>query len=152
MQKFESQVHTVARPIEEAYTKLSDLSNLSAVADRIKSIEADERLEQIPEEQREAVRKTLQSMEFTTDSVSLQSPVGAVTLRIVEREAPKLVKLQAENSPIPISLWLQLLPETDTTSRLRVTIGAEINIFMRGMLSGPLSKAAESLASVLAMV
>lgn len=91
-------------------------------------------------------------MEFTTDSVSLQSPVGAVTLRIVEREAPKLVKLQAENSPIPISLWLQLLPETDTTSRLRVTIGAEINIFMRGMLSGPLSKAAESLASVLAMV
>lgn len=152
MQKFESQVHTVARPIEEAYTKLSDLSNLSAVADRINSLEADERLEQIPEEQREAVRKTLQSMEFTTDSVSLQSPVGAVTLRIVEREAPKLVKLQAENSPIPISLWLQLLPETDTTSRLRVTIGAEINIFMRGMLSGPLSKAAESLASVLAMV
>ena len=152
MQKFESQVHTVARPIEEAYTKLSDLSNLSAVADRINSLEADESLEQIPEEQREAVRKTLQSMEFTTDSVSLQSPVGAVTLRIVEREAPKLVKLQAENSPIPISLWLQLLPETDTTSRLRVTIGAEINIFMRGMLSGPLSKAAESLASVLAMV
>lgn len=152
MQKYESQVHTVARPVEEAYTRLSDLSNLSAVAERLDSPEAAEKMEQIPAEQRETVKQTLQSMQFDADSVSIQSPLGAVTLRIVEREAPKLVKLQAENSPIPLTLWLQLLPETETTSRLRVTIGADVNIFMRAMVSGPLSKAAEGLAGVLAMV
>ena len=49
-------------------------------------------------------------------------------------------------------MTLNLSADGEQTSKLQVVIEAEVNMFMRGMVSGPLSKAAEGLASVLAMV
>ena len=94
----------------------------------------------------------MENMQFDQDSVSLASPVGNITLAVVERDAPKLIKFEGQGTPIPLYLWLQLLPVSTYECKLRVTIGAEVNIFMKGMVSKPLQQAAEGLANILAAV
>lgn len=152
MQNYESSQHTVSRPVNEAFNRLSDLSVLAELREKLNNPEIAEKLDQVPEQYRGTVKSTLEAIKCDRDSLSLQTPVGAITLRIVERQAPNLVKMQAENSPIPLNMSLNLKAASDTTTSLQVVIGADVNMFMRGMVSGPLSKAAEGLASVLAMV
>ncbi|MBP3227392.1 MAG: hypothetical protein J6M53_01260 [Bacteroidaceae bacterium] len=152
MQQYESQDHKVGRPVAEAYARLSDLSQLAALREKIDSPEVQEKFQQIPEAQRDTVRKALQTIRCDADSLSVDTPLGAITLRIVERQPQQSVKMQAENTPIPLAMWLHFKADGDAATLLRVVIGAEVNFFMRGMVSGPLSKAAEGLASVLAMV
>ena len=47
-------------------------------------------------------------------------------------------------------MWIQLLPHGEGAAKLRVTIGAEVNFFMKGMVSKPLQQAANGLADILA--
>ena len=73
-------------------------------------------------------------------------------LRIIERDAPKLVKMEAENTPIPLNMWIQLVPIDESSCKIRVTIGAEVNFLMKTAVSGPLKKAADGVARMLALV
>ena len=153
MTKFESEVRTVNKPAAVAYAKYADLSNLSAIREKLNDPNFMEMMaEKLPADKIEMAKQQLERMTFDTDSVSFNSPVGALTLRIVEREEPKLVKLEAVNSPLQANVWIQLVPESEETSKLRVTVGAELNMFIKGMLSKPLQQAADGLASVLALV
>lgn len=134
MSQFESSVKQVAFPQEKVYQMLSDLSNLDRVKDRL------------PEDK-------FKDMSFDRDSVSItMNPVGTITLSIVEREEPKCVKFEATQSIIPFNLWIQMLPVTDTTSKLKCTIKAELNPFIKPMVSGPLQEALDKMADALAMI
>ncbi len=134
MSQFESSVKQVAYPQEKVYQMLSDLSNLDRVKDRL------------PEDR-------FKDMSFDRDSVSItMNPVGTITLSIVEREEPKCVKFEATQSLIPFNLWIQMLPVTDTTSKLKCTIKAELNPFIKPMVSGPLQDALDKMADALAMI
>lgn len=152
MQNYESGLKTMARPITEAYARLSDLSVLASLREKINTPEFAEKIEQVPEQYRDTVKSTLQAIKCDKDSLSVSSPLGDITLRITNRQAPSLVQMKADNSPIPVTLTLNLTPNGEQATTLKVIIGAEVNMFMRGMVSAPLSKAAEGLASVLAMV
>ena len=91
-------------------------------------------------------------MVFDQDSVQIASPVGQLVLRIIEREEPKCIKFASEGSPIPLNLWIQLLPHGEMECKMRVTVGAEVNFFMKGMVSKPLQQAADGLANILSVV
>jgi len=112
---------------------LSDLSNIERVRDRI------------PEDK-------LKDLTFDSDSVSITSPMGPVTLRVVEREEPKCVKFEAEQSPVPMNLWIQMLPTSETESKLKVTLKADIPFFMAAMAKKPLEDGVEKIAEALAMI
>ena len=75
---------------------------------------------------------------------------GVEGLRIIERDEPKCIKFAGEGTPIPVNVWIQLLPHGEGEAKLRVTIGAEVNFFMKGMVSKPLQQAANGLADILA--
>lgn len=153
MTKYESDVRTVACAIDEAYAKLSDLSRLSYLKERLDDPAVAEKMnEKLDATQQEQARKMIEGMQFTHDSLTLDTPIGQVALKVVEREEPKLVKLEAENTPLPITIWIQLAPVSETSCKLRVTLGAEVNMFMRAMVSGPLTKAANGLADMLALI
>ena len=49
-------------------------------------------------------------------------------------------------------VWIQLLPHGDMACKLRVTVGAEINFFMKGMVAKPLQQAAAGLANMLSAI
>ena len=79
-------------------------------------------------------------------------PVGDIKLRIIEREEGKCVKFETEQSPMPFNLWIQVLPVTETTSKMRVTVQADIPFMLKGMVSGPLQDGVEKIADALAQI
>ena len=134
MTKFESSVKQIAYPVEDVYRNISDLSNLERVRDRV------------PEDK-------LNSFSFDRDTVSVNvDPVGDIKLRIIEREEGKCVKFETEQSSMPFNLWIQVLPVTETTSKMRVTVQADIPFMLKGMVSGPLQDGVEKIADALSQI
>ncbi len=106
----------------------------------------------IPEEARKQAEK-IQDLEFDQDSLSVNvPPVGSIKLRVVNREEPKCIKFETEQSPIPFNFWIQLLPVTSTTCKMKLTIKAELNIFIKQMVKKPLQEGIEKIADVLQMI
>lgn len=132
--KFESSVRQINAPQQRIYDMLSNLENLERVRDKI------------PEDK-------LQGMQFDKDSVSIEAaPVGRVSMRIVDREEPKTIKFEAAESPMPFNFWIQLLPVTDETCKMRLTIKAELNPFIKAMVQKPLQEGIEKMADVLQQI
>lgn len=134
MSKYESGIKQIPHTQGAVYQTLSDLSNIDRVKDRIPADKVND-------------------LAFDRDSVSVSvPPVGQITLRIVEREEPKCVKFEAQNSPVPLTLWIQLLPVTEVSCKMRVTVKADIPVFLKPMVSGKLQEGVERIADVLAMI
>ena len=134
MTKFESSIKQIPYPVEDVYRNISDLSNLERVRDRV------------PQDK-------LEDFEFDSDSVQVSvSPVGTIKLRIIEREEPKCVKFETEQSPMPFNLWIQVLPVTAETSKMKVTVQADIPFMLKGMVAGPLQDGVEKIADVLSQI
>lgn len=151
--KFESEIKHLQQPAEAAFARMADLRHLESLKQRLGDpAVAAKMAEQIPAEKIEETRRYLEELAFDEDCLSLRTPVGPLTLRIVEREAPKLIKLASEGAPIQLFVWIQLLPEGETASKMRVTVGAELSVFMKGMAKGPLQQAADGLANILANI
>jgi len=134
MSTFESNIKQIPYPQSAVYRNLSDLSNLERVRDRV------------PEDK-------VKDFTFDRDSVTISvDPVGQITLRICEREEPKCIKFETAQSPLPFNLWIQILPVTDTTSKMKLTLKADIPFMLKGMVSGPLEDGLEKIADALAQV
>lgn len=134
MAQFESSIKQIPYAQQKVYDMLSDLSNIDRVKDKI------------PED-------NLNDLTFDSDSISINaSPVGNITMRIIEREEPKCIKFESENSPMPFNFWIQILPTSETASKIRLTIKADIPIFLKGMVTKPLQEGIEKIADALAMI
>lgn len=134
MTKFESSVKHILASQAAVFGKLSDLSNLENVKDRL------------PQDK-------VKSFSFDSDSLTVEvDPVGKITLQIVEKEPFKCIKFATTTSPLPFNLWIQLLPVTETECKMKLTIGMELNMFMKAMVQKPLGEGVEKLADMLAMI
>lgn len=132
--KYESSVKSVNSPVEAVYNTLSDLNNISRIQERIPA-------------------DKIKDIRFDSDSCSLKvDPVGEVKFVICNREPNKTIKFTAENTPIPIFLWIQVLPVTENTSKMRITCHVELNMFLRGMVGKKLEEGIERIADVLASI
>ena len=88
MTKFESSIKYIQSSQEAVYGKLSDLNNLEQVKDRL------------PEDK-------VKNLSFDADSLTVEvSPVGKITLQIVEKEPCKCIKFGTVTSPLPFNLWI----------------------------------------------
>lgn len=151
--KYESEIKLVPQPQQTVYGRLSDLNNLSSLREHLTDPAVQERLaSQVPADKMADLSRYVENMQFDTDSMQIDSPLGKVTLRVVEREEPKCIKFASEGSPVPLYVWIQLLPHGEAECRMRVTVGAEVNIFMKGMVAKPLQQAADGLAQLLSAV
>ena len=134
MSKFESSIKQIAYPQQSVYNMLSDLTNIERVKDKV------------PEDK-------LKDLTFDKDTISISvSPVGQISMRIVERDEPKTIKFASENSPMSFNFWIQILPVSDTASKMKLTIDANIPFFAKGMVSGPLKEGIEKIAEALATI
>lgn len=150
MAKYESQIKQVPFSQSAVYAKLSDLTNLAVIKERI---DAPNVQAKIPADKIEEVRNAVNQMEFTTDTVSAPAgPIGTIAVQIVDREPEKCVKFTSTNSPVSFKLWVQVLPTGDTSSKLKVTIDADLNFFMKQMVGSHLEKGVDKFADMLAMI
>ena len=134
MSKFESSIKQIAYPQQSVYNMLSDLTNIERVKDKV------------PEDK-------LKDLTFDKDTISISvSPVGQISMRIVERDEPKTIKFASENSPMSFNFWIQILPVNDTASKMKLTIDADIPFFAKGMVAGPLKEGIEKIAEALATI
>lgn len=134
MSKFESNIKQIPYPQQLVYANLSDMSNLEKVRSRI------------PEDKVKDIR-------FDSDSVSMAvAPVGEISLHIINREEPKCIKFETTNSPVPFYMWIQLLPVTEESCKMKLTVEADLNPFIKGMVKGPLQESLEKIADLLAAV
>ena len=132
--KFESSVKQVPYPQQAVYNNISDLTNLEKVRDRV------------PEDK-------VQGFSFDQDTVTINvAPVGELKLRICDREEPKCVKFETVQSPVPFNVWVQVLPVDENSSKMKVTVKAELNPFIKSMVEKPLQEGVEKIADALAMV
>ena len=132
--KFESSVKFVPYSQQAVYDNISDLRNLEKVRDRV------------PEDK-------ISDFSFDEDTVSLNvPPVGEIKLRVVDREEPKCVKFEAVQSPVPFNVWVQVLPVDEQNAKMKVTVGAELNPFIKSMVEKPLQDGVEKIADTLAQV
>lgn len=137
MSDYTSSIKTIAAPRTNVYNRLANLGGLASVQDRL------------PEEAREKI-----SIEpIDNDSCAFVIPgAGRLVLRVVEREPEETIKLATEQSPIDLTLWIQLLEPTYGDTRLRLTLRADLNFFMRKMIGGKLQEGIDKLADMLTMI
>ena len=133
MATFESTIRQINYPQQNVYNLLSDLSNIERIKDRL------------PEDK-------IKNLTFDENSISISSPMGAVKLNIIEREEPSCIKFETEKSPLPFNLWIQILPVDEASSKIKLTIKAELNPFIKGMVSKPLQEGIEKIADALQMI
>ncbi len=134
MTEFVSQIKTLPYNEEDIYAMLSDLSNMERVKDKIPA-------------------DKIQDITFDKDSCSFSvSPVGKVKFSIVDREPFKTIKFTADESPVEVSLWIQLKQAGENDTKMKITVGAELNPFLKPMLSKPLQEGVEKIADVLAAI
>lgn len=134
MTKFESNVKEIPYSQESVFEMLSDLNNLEKVKDRL------------PQDK-------IKQLDFISDTLTVEvPPVGPITLQIVEKEPCKCIKFGTTTSPLPFNLWIQLLPTGANNCKMKVTIGIEINPFMKAMVQKPLQEGVEKMADMLAMI
>ena len=131
MTEFVSDVKTIPHSNTDVYRVLSDLSKLEQVKHRL------------PEDK-------ISDFTFDSDFVSFQAdPIGGIKFVVVERETNKLVKLKSEAMPFDIFLWVQLVPKDENETKLRLTVRAEFNPFIKGMIEKPMKEAIDKISDVL---
>lgn len=133
MTKIESTIREIAYPQQAVYNMLSDLSNIQKVQDKI------------PHEQ-------VKNLTFNADSISISTQMGAVKMVIVNREEPKEIKFETQESPIPFNFWIQILSVSETSSKMKLTIKADLNPFIAGMVKKPLLEGIEKIADALQLI
>lgn len=139
MVQFESSVKHVPYSQERVYTKLSDLNNLASVREKLDAL-------------KEQAGGKVEDLSFDQDSLTLKVQGISLTLRIIEREPMKCIKFEGDKTPIPLNVWIQILPVSEAEAKMKVTIRAEVNAFMKAMVSKPLQEGVEKLADMLAMI
>ena len=154
MSDFVSNVKIIPYPQEEVYAKLSEMNILERIKERLNDPSVKERIQQEADKYHVGdVGKRLDSLTFDRDSLSIGgSPLGNLSLHIIEREAPKTIKMEGQGAPVALNMWIQLLPIDAMTCKLRVTVRAELNMFIKAMVSKPLQSGVENIANILASI
>lgn len=154
MAKYESGVKQVPSAQDRVYAKLSDLTNLQALKEKMDDPAAREAVAgKVDDTQMQQMREMLEKMEATRDELTLQLPMmGNLVIRIVERDEPKCVKFESVQSPIPLTLWIQLVPTSDTSCKMKVTLDAALNMMFKMMLGSKLKDGIDRFAEMLARI
>jgi carbon monoxide dehydrogenase subunit G len=134
MTDFTSEIKTIPYNQEKVYEMLSNMENLEKMKDKI------------PYDK-------IQDFTFDRDSCSFSvNPVGNVKFSIIEREPLKTIKFAAEKTPVDVNMWIQLLPVDGNETKMKLTVKANLNPFLKPMLSKPLQDGVNKIADILAAV
>ena len=137
MTTYESDIKTITSSGQVVFNILSNLSNFNNLQNL--NADAQEKLNQMLKD----VEFDENSCRFTVDGV------GRVGFRIIEREPFKTIKLEAENSPVAVNGWIQLVQVSETDTRMKLTLKADIPTMIKVMVDSKLKKGINTIADTL---
>ena len=132
MTEFTSQIRAIPHNDARVFAVLSDLSNMQRVR------------QSLPQD-------SVKAFTLTDDRCSFEvSPIGKIEFHIVDREPNKTIKFETTQSPVPLLLWIQLKQVAENDTRMKMTVRAELNPFLKPMVSKPMQEAVDKIAEILA--
>lgn len=139
MTTIKSDKNLLNAPAEVVYEKLSNLENLKTLLEKVPT-------DKVPEDKREMFEK----LNITADTIEIPGgPAGNVKLRVKDRMAPTLIRLEGEGTPLPLSMQLEIEPKTADSCEVQVSLSLEIPAMLKPMISGPVKKIVEQFAQML---
>ena len=127
---------------DSVFEKLSNLENLQGMLNQVPA-------DKVPEDK----RQMFENIRITKDTIEVPGgPMGNLIFRVVERQAPSLIKLKGEGIPIEMALVLHISPLTDTTSNAKVEIDINIPAMLKPMVGGQIQKIANQFGEVLGAI
>lgn len=131
MAEFISEIKTIPHSDADIFAVLSDLNHLELAKDRI------------PQDK-------VKDFSFDKDSCTVTvDPIGKVKFVIIEREPNATIKFEAEQVPIALNMWIQLKASGETETKMKLTIKADLNPFLKPMVSKPLQQGLDKVADIL---
>lgn len=128
MERYESKHVQILRPAARVYEVLSDFNHLTPV-----------------------VSDKVEGWQATADTCSFTVKGFPVKLRMVEKEAPKLIKVSGEEgSPMDFTFWIQLAEADGNDTRLRIVLDVNLNMMMKMMVGSKLAGAVDQIAEQIA--
>ncbi|NDW19327.1 SRPBCC family protein [Dysgonomonas sp. 216] len=135
MAEFYSEEKKISYPNSTVYNVFSDMRNLEALK------------EKMPEDDR------LKGFSYEEDSCSISvDPVGKIKFNIVERTPNSLIKFEAEQVPFALSLSILLEQTSTEETTMKVGVVADLNPFIKPMVSKPLQQAIDKIADMMASI
>lgn len=129
MQSYESKQQQILLPAEAVYAVISRFDNLTpAVQDKVEEWTADE------------------------NHCSFKAKGFTVKLQIIDKEAPKFVKITGDEGGIPVdfNFWIQLHQVSERDTRIRLVVHADLNMMMRMMIGGKIKTALDQIVETIA--
>ncbi len=134
MSTYSSKPVVIDAPVEMAFERLSDFSAYQS------------RLDELPDD----IRAKIGDVRFTPDSIVITAaPVGEMAFEVSERVAPSHVSLTAKNSPVPMSLSLNLTPAGPESTTVVCVIDVDIPVVLRPLVGGKMQEAADKFADLI---
>lgn len=141
MATFKSQSAGVSASPEAVYGRLSDLSSLKSLLDKVPA-------DRIPADKREL----FDSIRIDNESIAFPAgPVGELRLVVAERREPSLVRMKGEGAPVPLEIAVEIAP-APVGSELTVEMSLGVPAMMLPMLKGTVQKAVDQFAQVLTSI
>jgi hypothetical protein len=76
--------------------------------------------------------------------------LGIAEIRIVNREPFKTIKVESSGiAPLSFTFWIQLLPADSFTTKMRLTLHAELNMMIKMAVGSKLEEGVNQLAETL---
>ncbi len=102
-----------------------------------------------------ALQDKVEEWQATEDTCSFKVKGFTVALRIVERVENKHIRITADEEkggvPIDFSFWIQLHEVSESDTRMRLVLHADLNMMMRMMIGGKLQEGLDKAVEGLAM-
>ncbi|MCQ2204719.1 MAG: SRPBCC family protein [Bacteroidales bacterium] len=126
---YESAIKVVTNNVGVIYGKLSDFRNFSAV---------------LPQDKLKNWECTADTCRFTVDGM------GEMGLRIIDRQENSVVKYTADGATrFNFNLWVQMKEVEPYSSRIKVTMKADLNPMIKMMVGSHLQKFVDMLAEAI---
>ncbi|MBR5170166.1 MAG: hypothetical protein IKW85_06320 [Muribaculaceae bacterium] len=142
MESFKSAPHSINCDAAIIYSKLVNPSlikrQIEAHADQIDA----------------SARQHLDTVRFTDDAVSIQSPMGEVTLSLDHEKSvqDQRVVYTASQSPVPINMVINLEAQQDGTTMSTAELEVQLPFFLRKMVEGQLQEGANRFGELLSRI
>lgn len=134
MATYKSKQVTISHPIEEVYERIS---NIGAYQQKLDSLPAE-------------VKDKLGDVRFEPAAIVITAaPVGEIRFAVKERIKPSSVKLSAEQSPVPLTLSVNLTPDSDSSTNAVSQIDVEIPAMLKPMVGGKMQEAADKFGELI---
>lgn len=133
MTTYESDIKTISSNEEVVFGILSDLNNLKKLAEN------------------PALTDKVKDLQYDADSCSFAvDGFGRVGFRIIEREPSKTIKMQSENAPVNVNVWIQLKQVAENDTKMKLTLKADLPAMIKMMVGSKLQDGINAIAELLA--